>query len=80
MFSGMRLVVAVVNGLDNRSQREGVTTMWTTAWRNVNAHAVDDARKHPFVDAWRQDFARLGVSMKRFPTSVEAMFRRATKG
>ena len=79
-FPGMHLVVAVVDGLDNRTQREGVNAMWTAAWRDVTTHGVDDARKHPYVAAWRRDFAGLGVSMKRFPTSVEAMFRRALKG
>ena len=79
-FPGMHLVVAVVSGLDNRTRCEGVDAMWAAAWRNVNAHGVNDARKHPYVDAWRRDFAKLGVSMKRFPTSVEAMFRRALKG
>lgn len=79
-FPGMHLVVAVVDGLDNRKPRAGIDAMWSAAWHNVSAHGVDDARKHPYVDVWRQDFARLGVSMKRFPTSVEAMFRRALKG
>ena len=66
-FPGMHLAVAVVDGLDNHTQREAINAMWAAAWRDVNAHGVDDARKHPYVDAWRRDFARLGVSMKRFP-------------
>ena len=79
-FPGMYLVVAIVDGLDNHTQREGVDAMWAAAWRDANTDGVDDARKHPYVDAWRRDFAKLNVSMKRFPTSVEAMFRRALKG
>ena len=76
----MHLAVAVVEGIDNRTGANVLNTFWDDAWSGVNALGFDDARKHPYVDAWRQGFRELGVSMKRFPTSIEALLRRALKG
>ena len=35
---------------------------------------------HPRIGAWREAFRALGVSGKQFPSSVEALARRALKG
>ncbi len=79
-FPGMRLAIAVTEGLDNRTAQVPVSELWQQTWQNVTQLGVDDARVHPYVKAWRENFAALGVSMKRFPTSIEAMLRRALKG
>ena len=79
-FPGMRLVVATVERLDNTVVRPSVERAWIAAWESVGKDGLYDAREHPFVKAWRNDFATQGVSMKRFPTSVEALMRRALKG
>ena len=79
-FPDMRLVVAVVAGLDNQKDNDAVSQFWNEAWSGVDKLGLDDARHHPYVGAWREHFAALGVSMKRFPTSVEALLRRALKG
>lgn len=79
-FQGMQLVVAIARGIDNQAENASVRANWQAAWAGVAEFGIDDARLHPYVDAWRKHFAVLGVSMKRFPTSVEAMLRRALKG
>jgi len=79
-FPGMHLVVAIVYDLDNRGARPTVSDFWRDAWEIAASLGIEDARAHPHVDAWRRDFAALGVSMKRFPTSIEALLRRALKG
>lgn len=79
-FPGMQLVIAVVDDLDNRTARAGVSKFWREAWQGVAHLGVEDAREHANIAAWRADFAALGVSMKRFPTSIEALLRRALKG
>ena len=73
-------MIAVAEGLDNHTARVPVKELWQQSWENVAQLGIEDARAHPYVKAWRENFAALGVSMKRFPTSIEAMLRRALKG
>lgn len=80
LFPGMRLVVALARGLDNARGCPGVDAHWTEAWNDAGALDVPNAQSHPRVRAWREDFKAFGVSMKRFPISIEAMLRRALKG
>lgn len=79
-FPGMHLVVAIVEDLDNTAPRPAVSRFWSESWTAATSDGLEDARKHPHVEAWRRDFAALGVSMKRFPTSIEALLRRALRG
>ena len=79
-FPGMRLVIAVAEGLDNHTARVPVKELWQQSWENVAQLGLEAARAHPYVKAGRENFAARGVSMKRFPTSIEAMLRRALKG
>ena len=79
-FPGMQLVVAVTHGLSNASVPSELDDFWSAAWSSVGSLNLDDARKHPHVDDWRMRFREQGVSMKRFPTSIEALLRRALKG
>lgn len=79
-FPGMQLVIAVTHGLRNESLSSELGEFWRDAWLNVSELDLIDARKHPHIDDWRTQFRELGVSMKRFPTSIEALLRRALKG
>jgi len=81
-FPGMRLAVVVARDIDNRSERPEVSLAWTEAW-TAAASAVapyGNAQSHPRVVPWRQRFQAIGVSMRHFPTSIEALLRRAGKG
>lgn len=79
-FPGMRIVAAVAHGLDNRAAPDGLDPAWIESWSRAGRLDLDDARSHPTVAALRARFRDAGVSMKRFPTSIEAMLRRALKG
>ena len=79
-FEGMHLVVAVTAELSNSATSADLEGYWRDAWASVSDLGLDDARKHPHIDDWRVRFRELGVSMKRFPTSIEALTRRALKG
>src|SRR4029077_204510 len=46
----------------------------------TSAAPYGNAQSHPRVLAWRQRFQAIGVSMRHFPTSIEALLRRAMKG
>jgi DNA/RNA-binding domain of Phe-tRNA-synthetase-like protein len=81
-FPGMRLAVVVARDIDNGAERPEVSRAWSEAWAaaasTVAPHGT--AQSHPRVVAWRQRFQAIGVSMRHFPTSIEALLRRAMKG
>jgi DNA/RNA-binding domain of Phe-tRNA-synthetase-like protein len=81
LFPGMRLVVAVAGGLDNTAGRPGVEAAWRGVWAEVaeEARRYDNAQSHPRVRAWREAMGAVGVSGRRFPSSAEALLRRALK-
>ena len=80
LFPGMHLVVAVAHSLENSDAKAAIDALWREAWKSASALEVPNAQSHPRVRAWREDFKAFGVSMKRFPISIEAMLRRALKG
>ena len=81
-FPGMRLAVVVAHDVDNRADRPEVALAWTEAWTAAASAAAPygNAQSHPRVLAWRQRFQAIGVSMRHFPTSIEALLRRAVRG
>jgi DNA/RNA-binding domain of Phe-tRNA-synthetase-like protein len=80
-FPGLRLAVAVAWDLDNASDRPSVEVAWREAWADAaRASVYGNAQSHPRVRPWRERFQALGVSGKQFPSSIEALLRRALKG
>jgi DNA/RNA-binding domain of Phe-tRNA-synthetase-like protein len=81
-FPGMALVVAVAGGLDNAHEKAGVEKVWRRTWRESGeaARQYGNAQSHPHVAPWRDRFRAMGVSPKEFPSSIEALLRRALKG
>jgi DNA/RNA-binding domain of Phe-tRNA-synthetase-like protein len=79
---GMRLAVVVAHGLDNRAGRPAVDEAWSSAWAAAAGSAAPygNAQSHPRVLAWRQRLQAIGVSVRHFPRSIEALLRRAMKG
>lgn len=74
---GMRLAVVVAHDVDNRADRPAVAEAWARAWAAA-ATAVapyGNVQSHPRVRAWRERFRPTGVSMRQFPTSIEALLR-----
>lgn len=80
-FPGMHVAVVVAQGLDNAAPRASVTALWRAAWADAAGAAVyGNAQSHPRVRPWRDRFQALGISGKEFPSSIEALLRRALKG
>lgn len=78
---GLRIAVAVASGIANRIERPAVDAYWHEAWSGASdAARYGNAQSHPYVKPWRDSFQRMGVSGKQFPSSVEALLRRALKG
>jgi DNA/RNA-binding domain of Phe-tRNA-synthetase-like protein len=80
-FLGMSIVGVVAEGVDNASPRPGVSAAWEAAWvAGADAVRYGNAQSHPLVAPWRAYFRAMGVSPKQFPSSIEALVRRALKG
>jgi DNA/RNA-binding domain of Phe-tRNA-synthetase-like protein len=80
-FPGIRIAAATASGLDNRAPRPQVEVGWRAAWATaMSAAQYGNAQSHPCVKLWREQFTAMGVSGKEFPSSVEALLRRALKG
>jgi DNA/RNA-binding domain of Phe-tRNA-synthetase-like protein len=81
-FPGLRLAVAVAEGIANQHERPAVEAEWAETWRAAAAEAAQygNAQSHPRIRPWRDRFTALGISGKQFPSSVEALLRRALKG
>jgi DNA/RNA-binding domain of Phe-tRNA-synthetase-like protein len=81
-FPGMRLAVLVARDIDNGAERPEISLAWSDAWATASSTVAPygNAQSHPRVVAWRQRFQAIGVSMRHFPTSIEALLRRAMKG
>lgn len=82
LFPGMRLAVAVAEGLDNRNSPTGLEDLWGAAWRGSaeEAKGYGNPQSHPRVKAWREAMGAIGVSGRKYPSSIEAAMRRAAKG
>jgi len=81
-FPGLLLPVAVAWGIENQMTRPAVTGRWQEVWAEAGqaAKAYGNAQSHPRVRPWRERFSAMGVSGKEFPSSAEALLRRALKG
>lgn len=80
-FPGIHIAVAVAYGLDGTSDEPEIAARWREAWAGAAASAVyGNAQSHPRVKPWRERFQAQGISGKEFPSSIEAMLRRALKG
>lgn len=80
-FPDMRIAMAVARGIDNAAPRGAVEDEWRREWEGAQAAAqYGNAQSHPRVSPWRERMKAIGVSGKQFPSSIEALLRRAMKG
>src|SRR5262245_44096497 len=80
-FPGLMLAAAVARGIDNAREIPEIEQQWRDAWqRALAAAAYGNAQSHPRVRPWRESFQAQGISGKEFPSSIEALLRRALKG
>ena len=80
-FPGLNLPFAVAHSIDNQAGRPQVEEDWRKIWADAAAKATayGNAQSHPHVQPWRERFREQGVSGKQFPSSIEALLRRALK-
>ena len=81
LFPGLKLPVAVAQGIHSTTEAPGIETMWRQSWERAARTASDyeSPQSHPRVAPWREAMAAMGVSGRKFPSSIEALLRRAFK-
>jgi DNA/RNA-binding domain of Phe-tRNA-synthetase-like protein len=80
-FPGIRIVVVHADGIDNARPSPEAEERWRAAWAGAAAaQEHGNAQSHPRVRPWRERMQAVGVPAKKFPTSIEALLRRAMKG
>ena len=81
-FPGLRVAVVVAHEIDSDYAGAAVSEGWRAAWIAAGQDATRDgnAQSHPHVAPWREAFRAQGISAKAFPSSIEALLRRALKG
>ena len=79
---GLRVVVVVALGIDNARERPDVRDAWRDAWAAAGAEAArhGNPQSHPRVAPWRERFRAMGVPPRDYPSSIEALLRRAVRG
>jgi DNA/RNA-binding domain of Phe-tRNA-synthetase-like protein len=82
LFPGLKLPVAVAEGIHPTTDAPGIETMWLRSWEEATRTAADhqNPQSHPRVAPWREAMTAMGVSGRKFPSSIEALLRRAFKG
>jgi DNA/RNA-binding domain of Phe-tRNA-synthetase-like protein len=80
LLPGIRVATAVALGLGEPSTDVGPELR--DAWIGAAAAGapLGNAQSHPRVAAWRRAFRAMGVNPREFPSSIEALLRRAMKG
>jgi DNA/RNA-binding domain of Phe-tRNA-synthetase-like protein len=79
---GLRVAVVVALGIDNTRERPDVVEAWRAAWVAAAAEAAryGNPQSHPRVAPWRERFRAMGVPPRDYPSSIEALMRRAMRG
>jgi DNA/RNA-binding domain of Phe-tRNA-synthetase-like protein len=81
-FPGLRVSVAWAKNVNNRTPRGEIDEALASAWRAAaeGVAGYGNPQSHPRIVPWRERMRQVGVSPRDFPSSVEALVRRAAKG
>lgn len=80
-FPGMRLVVAAAEGMSLPAGTEPVAAFLRDSWRIAAeaSTAYGNPQSHPNIKPWGERMKMAGAPRKNFPSSIEALVRRAGK-
>lgn len=80
-FPGYVRGVVVARGCRNSLENADLAALLQEAEAALCAHsALDNVALHPRIAAWRAAFSRFGATPSKFPSSVEAIVKRARRG
>ena len=82
LFPGLKLPVAVAEDVSPSADMAEVEHRWRQSWEDAarSASDYDNPQSHPRVAAWRTAMGGMGISGRKFPSSIESLLRRAFKG
>lgn len=80
-FPGMKLIAIEARNI-GKADTDKIAAMLEEAWQIAGAAANEfgNAQSHPFIKPWGDRMKTVGAPRKQFPSSIEAMVRRAGKG
>ncbi len=80
-FAGLRIGVSVASGVDNTVDAAAFLPQLQQAAADAAAAcAGQPVAQLPKIAAWREAYRRFGVKAKEYPSSVEALYKRVSKG
>ena len=80
-FPDAVLGVVIAHGLDNHGEREGVLAGLRREEARVREILIGvSIPDHPHIAPWREAYRRFGAKPKDYPSSIENLVRRVTKG
>ena len=75
-FPDMRILCVRGAGLDNLTPNPGTTALLQAAQDSISAESLT----HEHLLLWRQAYEHVGISMGKYPCSIQAMVKRIAKG
>ncbi|GAB1477255.1 B3/4 domain-containing protein [Bacillota bacterium] len=80
-FPGMRIVTAVARDIKPTAEKEKIADELQQAWQIAAAACEEygNAQSHPNIVPWGERMKAVGAPRKKFPSSIEALVRRAGK-
>lgn len=81
-FPGMRIVTVVAQDIPASVDEGKIQEALKEAWKSAGEACLEygNAQSHPFIKPWGERMKAVGVPRKKFPSSIEALVRRAGKG
>lgn len=80
-FPGLRVVAVTADSVGEPVDPDGIGAFLQESWKNAAEAAVayGNPQSYPNIKAWVDGMKAVGVSRKKFPSSIESMVRRAGK-
>lgn len=80
-FPNMRVVTVLAKGFDGTVHEEKINEYLDDGWKTAAACSTEfgNPQSHPNIKPWGERMKNIGVSRKKYPSSVEALVRRAGK-
>ena len=80
-FPGLRIGISVACGVNNKTDAAAFLPQLQQAANNVAENCGGQpVAQLPKIAAWREAYRQFGVKAKEYPSSVEALYKRVSKG